>query len=149
MTLSKMPQHITGTATLRLYFCCLCLQSLSVPERLIQGVPVGVTPVLHINAKAVVTLVGQQVNMMVAQPMFSSCFTKTISVFGPATIKTDRAVTPVLKYSPASTWYTHVNTWVLHTPHIRDSVQSCVQTGGLFVFINIFHLKEKKQTNKY
>ncbi|PWA33369.1 hypothetical protein CCH79_00014140, partial [Gambusia affinis] len=63
-----------------------CTTNLSVPERLIQGVPMGVAPVLHVNAEAVVTLVGQQMNMMVAQPVFSSCFTKTISVFSPATV---------------------------------------------------------------
>lgn len=58
-----------------------------IPERLIEGVSVGVAPVLHVNAEAVVTLVGQQVNLMVSQPVFSSWFTEAISVFGPASVK--------------------------------------------------------------
>lgn len=116
-----------------LFSSCFCLFTVSVPEGLIHGMSVNVVPVLHVNAEAVVTLVGKQVKMMVAQPVFSSSLTKTISVFSPTTVKTHRAVTPSLKYSPATAWYTRkqltgcvvciVVLVLQHTPHLSSSAE--------------------------
>lgn len=88
--------------------CCLRVPTpLCLPEGLVKGVSVDVAPVLQVDAQAVVTLVGEQVKVLVAQPVFPSRLTKAIPVLGPATVKIQRAVTPTLKNRPTTTWCTH------------------------------------------
>lgn len=55
-------------------------QHLCLPEAVVQGVSVGVAPVLQVNTEAVVALVGQQVEVLVAQPVFSAWFPKANTI---------------------------------------------------------------------
>lgn len=74
------------------------------PEGVVQGVSVGVAPVLQVYAEAVMATVRQQVELLVAQPVLSSRFTEAATVLQPAAVKAHRSVTPPLKHRPASTW---------------------------------------------
>lgn len=47
---------------------------------MVQGVSVGVAPVLQVDAEAVVGLVGQQVQVLVAEPVFSSRLAEAVAV---------------------------------------------------------------------
>lgn len=49
-------------------------------EAVVQCMFVGVAPVLKVYTEAVKTLVGQQMQVLVAQPVFSSWLTETIAV---------------------------------------------------------------------
>lgn len=77
--------------------------SLRLPEAVVQGVSVGVAPVLHVNAEAVVALAGQQVELLVPQPVFPLRLTEAIAVFRPAAVEIHRAVMPPLEHRPTAT----------------------------------------------
>lgn len=62
-----------------------------------------VAPVLQVDAEAAVAVVGQQVERLVAQPVFSSRIAKAVTVLGPAAVKTHRAVATPLEHRPAPT----------------------------------------------
>lgn len=89
----KTRQRITVTFRLCVY----------TPEVVVKGVSVGVAPVLHIDAEAVVTLVGQQVELLVPQPVFSSRLTEAIAVLPPGAVKIHRTVSPPLEHGPTAT----------------------------------------------
>lgn len=74
---------------------------------MVHGVSVVVAPVLQVDAEAVVAVVGQQVELLVAQPVFSSRLPKAAAVLRPAAVKTHRAVTAPLEHCPAPAWCTH------------------------------------------
>lgn len=65
----------------------------------------GVAPILHVDTEAVRALIGQQVEALVAQPVFSFGLTEAVSIFRPTPVKAHRTVTPPLKYRPAPTWH--------------------------------------------
>ena len=97
----------------------LPLQCPCLPEGLVESVSVDMAPVLQVDTKAVVALVGQQVEVLVAQPVFSSWFTEAITVLRPTAVKTDQAISPTLKHCPAPTWCTHRYTHVCKNRYIN------------------------------
>lgn len=78
---------------------------------MVQGVSVGVAPVLQVDAEAVVALVGQQVELLVAQPVLSSRLAEAVAVIRPGAVEAHRAVAPPLKHRPPPTWWTNPETW--------------------------------------
>lgn len=54
--------------------------SRSLPEGVVHGVSVVVAPVLQVDAEAVVAVVGEQMELLVAQPVFSSRLAKAPAV---------------------------------------------------------------------
>lgn len=58
----------------------LSCPSAPLPEGVVRGVSVVVAPVLQVDAEAAVAVVGQQVERLVAQPVFSSRIAKAVTV---------------------------------------------------------------------
>lgn len=81
--------------------CSLSCQSVPLPEGVVRGVSVVVAPALQVDAEATVTVVGQLVERLVAQPVLSSRIAKAVTVLRPAAVKTHRAVATPLEHRPA------------------------------------------------
>lgn len=62
-----------------------------------------VAPVLQVDAEAVISLDGQVMYVVVAQPELCVQVTKSIPVISPVAVKAHRAINSALDHTPATT----------------------------------------------
>lgn len=80
-----------------------CL-SKSLPEVLVQCVFVLAIPVLEINAKGILSLAGDIMDVVISQPEICMQISEAIPVFRPFAVKIDLSILPTLKHGPSTSY---------------------------------------------